>query len=78
MLQLCICQDIDAWKFGEHSKKARVASPRATAYASFVLSKLPSAQYLDIRIMTDELIVNYLSMIFTLYFSYSNFNALFH
>ena len=30
MLQLCVCQDIDAWKFGENSKEARDASPRAT------------------------------------------------
>ena len=76
---------LSTWKFEEHSKEARVALRFASSnsYASFVLSNLSSAQYLDIRTLTDELIVNYLSMNFIFFFcnlypSYSNFNALFH
>ena len=61
---------LSTWKFEEHSKEARVALGFASSNsnASFVLSKLSSAQYLDIRTLTDELIVNYLSMNFIFFF----------
>ena len=57
MLQQCVYRDIEHLGSLESTEKARVAL--GNSYASFVLSKLPHAQYLDIRTLTHELIVNY-------------------
>ena len=60
MLQQCVCRDIEhLGSFFESTQKARVALGCASSYsyASFVLSELPRAQYLDIRTLTHELIV---------------------
>ena len=57
MLQQCVYRDIEHLGSLESTQKARVAL--GNSYASFVLSKLPRAQYLEIRTLTHELIVNY-------------------
>ena len=57
MLQQCVYRDIEHLGSLESTQKARVAL--GNSYASFVLSKLPRAQYLDIRTLAHELIVNY-------------------
>ena len=62
MLQLCVCQGIEHLGSLESTQEARVALGCASrnSYNSFVLSKLkfPRVQYLDIRTLTHELIVN--------------------
>ena len=60
MLQLCVCRDIELLGGLESTQEARVALGFAScnSYASFVLSKLPASQYLYIRTVTHELIVN--------------------
>ena len=47
MLQQCVYRDIEHLGSLESTEKARVAL--GNSYAFFVLSKLPRAQYLDIR-----------------------------
>ena len=59
MLHQCVYRDIEDLGSLESTQKARVAL--GSSYASFVLSKLPRAQYLDILTLTHELIVNYYS-----------------
>ena len=65
MRQLCVCRDIEHLGSLESTQEARVALGCAScnSYASFALSKLPSAQYLDIRTLTHELIVKYQTVI---------------
>ena len=57
MLHQCVYRGIEHLGSLESTQKARVAL--GNSYASFVLSKLPRAQYLDILTLTHELIVNY-------------------
>ena len=60
MLQHCVCRDIEHLGGLESTQKARVALGCASSnsYASFVLHNFPRDQYLDIRTLTHELIVN--------------------
>ena len=57
MLQLCVCRDIEHLGSLESTQEARVA-PRATLTPLSCSPNFPRAQYLDIRTLTHELIVN--------------------
>ena len=63
MLQLCVCRDIEHLGSLESTQEARVALGCAScnSYATPLSCSpnFPRAQYLDIRTLTHELIVNF-------------------
>ena len=68
MLQLCVCRDI------EHlGSLERVAAPGATLTPLSCSPSFPLAQYLDIRTLTHELIVNLHSDVFTAFRSFPSY-----
>ena len=55
MLQLCVCRDIEHLGSLESTQEA---APHATLTPLSCSPNFPRAQYLDIRMLTHELIVN--------------------
>ena len=53
MLQLCVCRDIELLGSLESSQEARILTPLSCS------PNFPRAQYLGIRTLTHELIVNF-------------------
>ena len=70
MLQLCVCRDIEHLGSLESTQEARVARG-ATLTPLSCSPNFPRAQYLDIRMLTHELIVNYTDEIPIATFSYT-------
>ena len=64
MLQLCVCRDIEHLGSLESTQEARVA-PRATLTPLSCSPNFPRAQYLDIRTLPHELIVNLTMLVIT-------------
>ena len=70
MLQLCVCRDIEHLGSLESTQEARVARG-ATLTPLSCSPNFPRAQYLDIRTLTHELIVDYTDEIPIATFSYT-------